>query len=360
MILGFALFMTFALLMDGLLIVLFVFNFKKYAPVDTTALPTVSILVAAKNEEETVNRCIDSLLKLSYPQDKLEILIGNDASDDNTLAEINVYDDKYTHIRVLDIKDKIGDQHGKANVILQLAREAKGECYLVTDADMALPTDWVQYMVSAMQKNVGLAIGVTQVQENRFQDLDWLYALCMIKVVTDLGLPVTGMGNNMIISKEAYEAAGGYEALPFSITEDYELFRHINGKGYQCAHVFQEEVLGTTLPIRGFFNLLNQRKRWMKGAAKLPIPMLLLLSLQPGFYIGIIGMLILFPKMALLLLTLKFVLRFLLMTSIRTRLNISFRFLSVAFYEMYGFFLVIASGLYYLLPTKIVWKGREY
>jgi cellulose synthase/poly-beta-1,6-N-acetylglucosamine synthase-like glycosyltransferase len=360
MILGLTIILAAFLFLDLLILLLFLFNFNKYELKTDDSMPRVSILLAAKDEEKSIVRCLDSLLLLSYPKDKLEILIGNDASIDNTLEIIKTYEQKDAHIKAFDITVKVGSQHGKANVLAQLANQAEGEYYLITDADMELPIDWCQYMLSSIKNKIGMAIGVTQVQGNRMQDLDWLYALGMLKVVADLGQPMTGMGNNMIISKQAYQSVGGYESLPFSITEDYELFKHVKEKGYQCAHIYQNEVLGKTLPIKGFLNLLNQRKRWMQGAVQLPFSMLLLLSLQPGFYIGMIVVLVLFPKIALLLLGVKLILRGSLMTVIRFSLNIPVRLLSVIFFEVYGFFLVITSVFYYLLPTKVRWKGRTY
>ncbi len=47
-------------------------------------LPVVSILVAARNEEQNIIRCLQALTELDYPAYKLEILVGNDASEDKT------------------------------------------------------------------------------------------------------------------------------------------------------------------------------------------------------------------------------------------------------------------------------------
>jgi cellulose synthase/poly-beta-1,6-N-acetylglucosamine synthase-like glycosyltransferase len=348
------------LVVDVLLVLLFLFNYRRFDLGKSLALPMVSILVAAKDEEQTIERCLDSLLKLSYPKDRLEILVGNDASEDNTLQIIRTYEDKYPQIKSLDITGRVGNQRGKSNVLAQLARQATGEYYMITDADMSLPSAWVQYMLSSLDDKVGMSIGVTHVEGSRMQDIDWLYGLGMLKIATDLGYPMTGMGNNMVISKAAYESVGGYESLPFSVTEDFELFKHVKRQGYQCQHVFQKEVLGKTLPMIGSINLLNQRKRWMKGAAQLPRVMLGLLCMQPGFYIGLLVTAMLSLKFALVFLALKIILRFLLMTGIRLRLNISFRAMSVIIYEFYGVVLTISSAIFYLWPTRVVWKGRKY
>ncbi len=360
MIAGLTIALILALGIDLLLVILCIYNFKKYYPTEDGATPKVSILIAAKDEEANIERCLDSLILLSYPLEKLEILVGNDASEDDTLSISKPYAEKYQHIKIFDITSQVGEQKGKANVLAQLAQQATGEHFLITDTDMVLPTHWVESMLSAIKDKAGLAIGVTHVSGSRMQDLDWIFGLGMIKVVTDLGMPVTGMGNNMIITKEAYLSVGGYESLPFSITEDYELFKHVKNKGYQSAHIFQKEVLGTTLPMTGLANLLNQRKRWMRGAIQLPWYVTGLLLLQPLFYFGLFALLFFTPDAAVLLLVGKLVLRLGFMTTLRRKLHLPFRGLSLILYEFYAVIIAIISIFYFLLPFKVEWKGRDY
>ena len=267
---------------------------------------------------------------------------------------------KYVHIKVFDIIDQVGEQQGKPNVLAQLADQTTGDFFLITDADMSLPEHWIENMLSTMGEKVGLAIGVTSVKSSRMQDLDWLFALGMIKVVTDLGLPVTGMGNNIIISKEAYRAVGGYEKLPFSTTEDFELFKHIKAKGYQCVHIFQKEVLGITLPVKTFFDLLNQRKRWMKGAIQLPWHIVVLLFMQSSFYFCLLILYFITPFIAIILLVSNITIRLIFITFIRTKLQLPLRFGSILLYELYSICIVFSSILYFLMPFKVTWKGREY
>lgn len=347
------------LLLNVGLVILFIVNYRRY---DKTwdELPLVSVLLAARNEEANIERCLNSLVSLDYPINKLQILVGDDSSEDNTWHIIDKFQSKYPFIQSFQITEQIGEQKGKANVLAQLAHKATGDFFLITDADMLLPPSWIHGMLSAMGEKVGLAIGVTQVDSNNMQDMDWLFALGMVKVITDLGLPVTGMGNNMIVSKEAYWSVGGYESLPFSITEDLELFKHIKKKGYKCKHLFQKEVLGKTLPIKGLLNLLNQRKRWMKGAVELPWYMIILLTLQACFYPCLIVLLFVAPLTATGVFATKIILQFFFMMLIRKRINQSFNLSSALLYEFYSIFISIFSVLYYILPFKIIWKGREY
>ena len=70
------------------LLYLLVFDRKSYSS-KLTDQPCISILIAARNEEHTILRCLSAIHNLHYPKEKTEVLIGNDGSTDNTLAVIN-------------------------------------------------------------------------------------------------------------------------------------------------------------------------------------------------------------------------------------------------------------------------------
>ena len=65
------------------LLYLLVFNRKSYTS-KLTKYPKISILIAARNEEHSIERCLAAIDALDYPKDKMEVLVGNDASTDNT------------------------------------------------------------------------------------------------------------------------------------------------------------------------------------------------------------------------------------------------------------------------------------
>ncbi|MCK5333113.1 MAG: glycosyltransferase, partial [Candidatus Aenigmarchaeota archaeon] len=60
-------------------------------PIQIGALPSVSVLVPAYNESESISRTLDSLLALNYPKDKLEIVVINDGSTDSTKEIVESY-----------------------------------------------------------------------------------------------------------------------------------------------------------------------------------------------------------------------------------------------------------------------------
>lgn len=348
-----------AVLIDLLLIILW-FSGNGIYKNATQFTPQVSILLAARNEEKSILRCLESLINIDYPKSQLEILVGDDNSEDNTFEIAKAFAVHHSHLTVHAIENNLGNARGKANVLAHLARKAKGDIFFITDADIAVPASWINGMLRAHQPNVGIATGVTGIQDDFFQHADWIFALGMVKVLTDLGQPVTAMGNNMYVTREAYEAVGGYESLPFSITEDFELFKQVRKRSYNIVQLFQQDVLAVSKPTRGIKAILNQRKRWMTGAVQLPWPIVTVLTLQALYYPGIVGLFLLSIKTGVIIFLLKVLLQAFFIASLQKRLGQKANWALLLMYEVYAFGLSLASSVYFLIPVKITWKGRKY
>ena len=353
---------TLVILVDFGLIILWLVNYKdtKGGIKDT---PFVSILIAARNEESNLANCLQSLLDLDYPEDKYEILVGNDRSEDKTGEIADAFAVRYKQIRSFTIYKHLIKGNGKANVLAQLVPKAKGEFLFITDADIRFPQKWIRAMLAAMREDVALVTGTSVVVGSNFlaymQQIDWLFATGMLKVVSDLDIPVTTMGNNMLIRKKVYEEVGGYEALPFSITEDLELFNHIK-EDYKTINLFNADVLNESVPIKSLDQLLIQRKRWMRGAFELPVVMITLLIIQSSFFAIILSLFIIDPVLAVVVLSIKFIFRYIFLSLVVRKLKDKVNIFGSLIFEVYTSIFSLVSLIYYLIPGPIEWKGRKY
>lgn len=354
------------LLTDGLLLLLFLTKSRSdHQLPDTTKthLPMVSVLVAARNEEATLSRCLTSLLAQEYPVERLEILVGNDASTDNTQVIADAFAEAYPNLRVYLIEHNLGTARGKANVLAQLAGHASGEMLLMTDADMWLPPTWCSSMVVAFTGSTGLVTGFTTVNNatlfGSLQAHDWTFAIGMIKVLTDMGQPVTSMGNNMAVLAEAYRRTGGYENMPFSITEDFQLTKAVVAEGYTVRQLITPPVAGITLPAGSWKALLQQRKRWTKGAVKLPMPIVLLLGLQAAYYPAAVMALFSFPWL-LVLVGAKAILQAVFSTRVASVAGAPLKIAALLLFEFYSAILSLSTLLVAILPFGVKWKDRQY
>ncbi|WP_296620834.1 glycosyltransferase [Marivirga sp.] len=327
-------------------------------------LPFISILMAVRNEVHTVNYALNSLEKLNYPKDKYEVLMGDDDSSDGSTKIMKEWDKETNNFFYIPIKEKEGHLDAKANVLEQLAEKAKGEFMMITDADVEVPSSWLMKQLACWKEGSGIQSGFTIIKANDFlssmQMIDWSLALGMVKIVSGWKIPVTAVGNNMMISKEAYNKVGGYKNIPFSVTEDFALFQAVAKQGYRYQQLANEDSLVKTFAIKGFWNLMNQRKRWMSGALKLPPFMVALLVFQALYYPAMIAMIFVNPFVAIPLFGLKITLQSLFINKIVERLNQYVPLGNLFIFEFYSAFISIALLFFYLLPLPVKWKGRKF
>ena len=331
----------------------------------------VSILIAIRNEEHTLPRLLSSIANLEYPKENLQVIIANDESTDCSLEILNAFAvDKpwFKLVNLADLKISIDIPKGKMRALAAIESQATGDYLLFTDADIALPSTWVQGMLSGFSENIGVLNGVTRVKNTSFwarmQNIEWLTALYIMHINANWGVPSTGMGNNLGMSREAFDAVGGYAGIGFSIVEDYAIYKAIIAKGYGYKHMFEPAVLAETLEAE---NYLEQRRRWMTGAFKSDSYLLYLSLGQAAFFPLLIALLIFYPIWALaifivqlgVIIFLGFKINCLLFTqNSHEKAKISyFDLLCFVFYVSIG---SMVQLLYYHLGKKIVWKGRNY
>ncbi|MDO7853793.1 glycosyltransferase [Hymenobacter convexus] len=329
-------------------------------------LPRVSILIAARDEEMALPRCLASLRQLNYPAELLEILVGDDASTDRTAAVAEAAMQGFAgRFQVIPITENLGQARGKANVLAHLARHATTEYFFITDADIHLPISWIESLLSHAAPGVGTVTGITAVRGPRLfhqlQGIDWLLSLSLVQVVSEQGRPVTAMGNNMLVTRAAYEATGGYEALPFSVTEDFALFQAAVARGFGFRHVFSAAARADSLPMPNWPALLKQRRRWLRGVEALPLGLRLQLLIFSGFWPALAGLarvagtgpaLVVWGGKVLVQGTLAY------LGHRRAGLRLPWWWLPL--FELYTLALTISIIGFRVFGGAVVWKGRRY
>ncbi|MEZ4805753.1 MAG: glycosyltransferase [Bacteroidia bacterium] len=338
---------------------------QDYIPLET--LPHISILVAARNEADNIIECLTALNNLEYDEGKIEILIGNDLSTDYTQMLVENFIEDKSNFKLINLT---GKEHpktkGKARVLATLADQAKGDVYLITDADIQVPKLWAKGMVGMlMNENGSICGGTTNIiagsNFEKFQQVDWLYFMGIIHTFSSFGKPLTVVGNNMGITREAYEKTGGYGEIPFSITEDYALFKQVQLQGGKVVQKLNMETMVYSKPLDTIKSVLKQRKRWLTGGWDLPIYYHIMIFIFGAWYFALPILFFYNFKLALLILIVKDCLQLFQLLQINKHLNLKVEHpFAVLFYELYLFLMIPLTSIYFLLPTKNTWKGRKY
>ena len=345
----------------GLLLVL-ILGLNSSVPEQAVDFPDLSILVSARNEQENLPSCLDSLLNLEYPGN-IEFLIGNDASTDQTASVIHSYSEKDNRLRYIPIEPGPTNLNGKANALSQLAGKAKGEVILFTDADMKLNPKWATHMVSQLKKKYRMTSGVTSIEGRkifmRCQNQDWLFAQGMLRVISNVLGTATALGNNMGLYTNSYRELGGFESLEFTLTEDHELNKAFRKAGLKTGQEMHPDALGFSKPEPGISAWLNQRKRWMTGALKLPGWLIFLLTVHNLRWILLSIFLFIKPWLTLIGL-LMLMLDLIFLGRISSILRLKFDLAGILAFQIYQGILYPLSVLYFFLPFSLTWKDRKY
>ncbi|MEI8133755.1 MAG: glycosyltransferase [bacterium] len=108
--------------------------FPRASQSDDQFFPKVSIIVAAHNEERVLVECLESLLKLDYPANLCEILVGSDGSTDGTVSIIQKYAERESSVKPFCFSER----RGKIPVVNDLVESSSGDILYFTDADVVL------------------------------------------------------------------------------------------------------------------------------------------------------------------------------------------------------------------------------
>jgi len=239
---------------------------KRQAPKpDPNYKPRVSIIIPIWNEGsangERLKKTVDSLLKCNYPKDKLEIIIVNDGSTDNSLMLAKSYE-KFG-IKVL--SNKVSG--GKTNAINKGMKHATGELVAGLDADSFIEPDVITKMVPYFKrKKVMAAIPSVKIfkpktilQKIQFQE--FLSAVFIRHVQGELGSIPLAPGAFTMIRKEFIDKFGGLN--PHTMVEDLEMSMRIQSEHYLIENVVEVNVY--TSGVTSMKAFILQRIRWFLG-----------------------------------------------------------------------------------------------
>ena len=182
-----------------------------------TATPMVSVVVPAHNESSTIDICLAHLAAQDYPSGRLEVVVVDDRSSDDTFARAQRWSHRLPGLRVVSVLDPPFRCPKKSALDLGI-RSGAGELILTTDADCRPPPSWVSSTVRCFSPRVGLVAGYAPLQ-SRGHPLGGLLALQSLVVSalaagsSGIGFPLTCSGRNLAYRRSAFEAVGGFQDI---------------------------------------------------------------------------------------------------------------------------------------------------
>lgn len=226
------------------------------APEPEAALPLLSILVPARNEEQCIEACIRSLVAQTYQ--RLEVIVLDDNSSDTTGSIVQGIVDELAptqagRLRLLQGASLPEGWIGKNYACHQLSQHAIGDYFFFTDADTVHASGAARAVIACMQQ---LEVKLLTAQpEFELGSLGECLVVPLLNFTIMTLLPValvrlrpeasvaTGNGQLLCFQRSAYEKIGGHAAVKGNILEDVLLARAVKKVGDRMAFVDAMDVV---------------------------------------------------------------------------------------------------------------------
>jgi chlorobactene glucosyltransferase len=229
-----------------------------------TAGPRVSVLVPARDEEDNIGRCLDSLLSQTYKD--YEIVVYDDMSSDTTWGIISGYAARNHRVRAVRGTHLPEGWFGKPHAMQRLADCATGDFFLFTDADTVHGPHSVSWAVtnaishradavSGYPRQTTRSFGEVAVLSNIYLNSVLFMPLWLIPVIK---LPFAShiFGQYIMFRASVFKSIGGYASVRHQISEDVYIGRELKKRGHRLVFLDAKKHVSCRM-YRGFHDAVE-------------------------------------------------------------------------------------------------------
>ena len=237
----------------------------------------VSVVVSVRNEGKNIAQLLSDLMEQTYPQDKFEVIVVNDQSEDNTAETVETFAKKVSDIRLINITRTKEGLTSKKNAMQQGIENSRGEIILTTDGDCRVLPTWLETMVSYFEPDVGMVVGFSQLGHPKeirnlfelLQAADFLSLMSAAQGALNIHWPLAASGQNLAYRREAFDEVGGFFRIGHRVSGDDVLLLQLIHRMTDWKIRFAPSItcFNTSTPESTLHGFLNQRKRWASNGA---------------------------------------------------------------------------------------------
>ncbi|MCB0308444.1 MAG: glycosyltransferase [Bdellovibrionales bacterium] len=219
---------------------------KHIEAISPNELPSLSVVMAARNEEKKIEESVRSLLSVDYPNFK--IIAVNDRSDDRTKVILESLKIEDSRLEVIHIKDLPKGWLGKNHALFKGARQSTGKYILFTDADIIFEQDALKRALSfVVQEDLDHLAVIPELLGVRgmLAPMISYFTFCFAahfqpwKMREPNSSKFAGIGAFNLVKKETYDRLGGHQKLMLRPDDDLML-----GKLFKLSKTKQDILFG--------------------------------------------------------------------------------------------------------------------
>jgi chlorobactene glucosyltransferase len=221
-----------------------------------TDMPFLSVIVPARNEAQTIANCLRDLTSQTYPDPRLEVIVVDDSSSDDTFRLASEHAKDRSNIRVIEAGPLPEGWQGKSHACWVGASKARGEWLCFIDAD----TRQAPRLLEAAVREV-FASGADLLSLHPRQDMFSFWerllmppAFISLMILLDaraINNPNSSRamanGQFILVRRSAYLAAGGHRAIRSAVLDDVRLAERVKRAGYRLQLMGGGELIHTRM-----------------------------------------------------------------------------------------------------------------
>ena len=236
------------------------------AAVDQQSLPSLDVVVAARDEEGVVQRLVERLTSLRYPADRLSTWVIDDGSQDRTPELLDALAERHPSLHVIHREPDAGG--GKSGALNTALAQLSGDWLLVLDADAQLQDDLLERLVPYALDGGWSAVQLRKAVIDA--DCNWLTRAQAMEMALDAVIQTGRLagggvaelrGNGQLIKRSELERSGGFNED--TVTDDLDLSFRLLSHGALVGLLWDPPVQEEAVP--GLVALWKQRQRWAEG-----------------------------------------------------------------------------------------------
>ncbi len=229
---------------------------------------TVSVLIAARNEEDKLEKTILDILAQNYPANLVQLIVVDDHSTDRTSGIILSF--APDGVKLIKLNEARALNSYKKKAITEAIKLSDSELIVTTDGDCRMGTEWLKTIVNFYEsgdyKMISSPVAFFE-EKNSFEEMQSLEFLFLI------GLGAAGIGNNMpstcnganlAYRRDVFHELKGFQGIDDLASGDDELFLHKVASAYPGRIGFckSADALVYTHAKSSLKEFIQQRKRW--------------------------------------------------------------------------------------------------
>jgi cellulose synthase/poly-beta-1,6-N-acetylglucosamine synthase-like glycosyltransferase len=269
-----------SLLLTGLYLLVVVYLIKGWAALkrpDTkgaTLTTKVTVLIAARDEEERIRYTIEDIIGQDYPRHLTEVIIVDDHSTDDTANIIRSY--AADGIKLMQLQEDKPLNSYKKKAIAEAIALSTGDLMIATDADCRMGKSWLSSIVSYYETHhpVMISSPVTYFEERslfeRLQTLEFSYLIGIGAAFIGNGRASTCNGANLAYRKDVFYEVGGFKGIDDLASGDDELLLQKVAVQYpnRIGFLKNTEAVVYTHAKHTLQEFLQQRRRWASKSTR--------------------------------------------------------------------------------------------